>query len=241
MLSGPFKDNLALRQAVCYAIDVPVLSKAVTFGQGHQSYDFGDESLYGYLKKWNNEDYYNTNLDRAKQLLAQAGYQPGQLKLRYFINTGEKSSLEAQIIQSDLKKIGIDMEINFVDNTNYIMNRMADSGIWDLCYNGLVPKGFWISGIKGVLDTTTYTSGNMMGFKDNRLQSLLDAALYTPSDANSDALHQYIKQNAYGYGLEVDYIYYGVHPGIQTMVFSCDGEIAPQAFVLGPAYNVYAK
>jgi hypothetical protein len=121
------------------------------------------------------------------------------------------------------------------------MSRTADSGIWDLCYNGLVPKGYWISGIKMVLDGTTYATGNMMGFKDDKLQSLFETALYNQNDANNDALHQYIKQNAYGYGLEVDYVYYGVHPGIQTMVFSCDGEIAPQAFVLGPAYNIYAK
>jgi ABC-type transport system substrate-binding protein len=241
MLSGPFKDNLALRQAVCYAIDVPALSRAVTYGQGRQSFTFGEDSLYGYVKKWDSEDYYNTNLDRARQLLAQAGYSPGQLKLRYLGVTGEKSSLEAQIIQADLRKIGIDMDISLIDNTAYIMNRTAESGMWDLCPNGLVPKGYWISGIKMVLDTTLYTAGNMMGFKDARFQTLFETALYNQNDKNNDDLWQYVKQNAYGYGLEVDYIYYGIHPGIQTMVFSCDGEIAPQAFVLGPDYNVYAK
>ncbi|GHV68730.1 hypothetical protein AGMMS49928_08980 [Spirochaetia bacterium] len=241
MLSGPFKDNLALRQAVCYAIDVPALARASTYGKGRQSYTFGHDSQFGYVKKWDTEDYYSQNLDRARQLLTQAGYRSGQLKLRYLCNTGEKPSLEAQIIQADLKKIGIDMEINLIDNTAYIMSRTAESGTWDLCYNGLVPKGYWISGIKMQLDGTLYSSGNMMGFRDDKLQSLLEAALYNQNDANNDALQQCIKQNAYGYGLEVDYIYYGVHPGIKTMVFSCDGEIAPQAFVLGPEYNVYAK
>jgi ABC-type transport system substrate-binding protein len=241
MLSGPFKDNLALRQAVCYAIDVPALARATTFGKGRQSYTFGDDSLYGYVKKWDSEDYYNTNLDRARQLLTQAGYQPGQLKLRYLSNTGEKPSLLAQIIQADLRKIGIDMEINLIDNTAYIMNRTAESGIWDLCINGTVPKGYWISSMKMVLDTTLYSTGSMMGLKDDRLQTIFETALYNQNDGNNDALQQYAKQNAYGYGLEIDYIYYGVHPGITTMVFSCDGEIAPQAFILGPEYNVYAR
>jgi hypothetical protein len=92
-----------------------------------------------------------------------------------------------------------------------------------------------------VLDCTLYPTGNMMGFKDNSLQTLFETALYNQNDRNNDALQQFIRQNAYGYGLEIDYIYYGVHPGIQTMVFSGDGEIAPQAFVLGPEYNVYTK
>jgi ABC-type transport system substrate-binding protein len=241
MFSGPFKDNLALRQAVCYAIDVPALARAVTFGQGRKSFTFGDDSQFGYVKKWDSEDYYNTNLDKAKELLAQAGYRPGQLKLRYLAATGEVNSLQAQILQGDLKKIGIDVEISLVDNTAYIMGRTADSGLWDLCPNGLVPKGYWVSGMKMVVDTTIYTMGNMMGFKDDQLQNLLETALYSPNDRNNDALWQYVKQNAYGFGLQIDYVYYGVHPGIQTMVFSCDGEIAPQAFVLGPEYNVYAK
>ena len=237
---GVFADNLALRQAVLYAIDLVGLAQVTTQGTGHQAYSIGNESLAGYQESWESENYYDYDLDKAKELLDEAGYEAGDLTIKILTGSSESNTMPVQIIQAYLYELGINVEIDALDNTTYIAQRTAYTGDWDICYNGLVPKGYYMNGARMVADATNYEEGNMFGLNSEELQEIFEAALYGGSDEEIDAFHQYITDNAYLYGLSVGKIFYGLHPGIETMVFSCDGEICPQAFILNDQYDVYA-
>lgn len=237
---GPFKDNLALRQAVCYAIDKAMIAQAVTRGTGHQCYTVGNESLVGYQAKWESEDYYNLDLAKAKELMAEAGYPNGGLTLRWLGKTDEFVTLTAQIVQANLAELGIELKIQSLDNTTYMSNRPAGSKEWDLCWGDSVPKGNFALGYQSYADTSLYEYGNICGIKDDHLQELLISALYGQQAEDIDALHLYVKEGAWLLGSYVDFNFYGVAPGI-TMTFANDGEPIPNAFVFAEDYSVFVN
>lgn len=238
--SGPFKDNIALRQAVMYAINTDDIAQAVTQGTGHKAYTLGNESLTGYQTKWENEDYYNYDLDKAKALMAEAGYPDGGLTLRWLGKTDEFVTLTAQIVQAQLAEIGITLQIESLDNTSYMNKRPAYSEGWDLVWGDSVPKGNEVLAFQSYVDISQYEKGNICGIYDEHLQELLLNALYGQSAEEIDALHQYVKEQAFVYGSYVDYSQYGVAKGV-TMVFANDGEPVPCAFKLSADYSVFAE
>ncbi len=239
---GPFVDNLALRQAVAYAIDTASIADAVTKGTGHMSYAIGNEFLDGYQEKWESEDYYNYDVDKAKELMAEAGYPDGGITLRWLGKTDEFVTLTAQIVQANLADIGITVEIQSLDNTSYMANRPAGSKAWDLVWGDSVPKGSFVLSMMSYVDEKydyDGTAGNMEGYSDPALQDMLMKTLYDQTPENIDEFHQAVKEACFAYGSYVDYNFYGVDPRV-TMVYANDGEPAPNAFIFADDYDVYA-
>lgn len=237
--SGPLAESLELRQAICYALDLDAIAYAVTGNTGHAAYTVGNEAHQYYLEAWENEGYYDRDLDKAKELLAAAGYKEGELTLRWMGNTNEYMTLTAQVVQANLLDIGVNLEISSVDNSTYIANRSAYTDEWDISFGDVTARGYYPMNYKNALDTRLYEKGNGLGTDDQECQALLMEALLNPSDSTVDALHQYVKDNAYLYGLYVDFNFYGVDSNIEEMVFDAAGEICPHAFILSADYDVF--
>lgn len=109
----PFHD-IRVRQAVAYAIDTKVIAETVTKGFYFDSNQWCAKDSPYYSDKVTGHPY---NIEKAKQLLADAGY-PNGFSTRI---TGEIGQLEdgAQIIAEQLSKIGIKVELNYVERANY--------------------------------------------------------------------------------------------------------------------------
>jgi peptide/nickel transport system substrate-binding protein len=110
---APFKGNPTLIEAIRYAINRQQFVNQLTFGYGESTdevfppgyigYDPADANLWPY------------NPAKAKQLLAQAGYKPGQLTLPLVIPSAVDSP-EAEIVQAQLAAIGINVTITINPN-----------------------------------------------------------------------------------------------------------------------------
>ena len=108
----PFKD-VRVRQAVAYAVDADDIIDKVGYGHGTKS---GTPVIPGLEKYWNAElaDAYNVNVDKAKELLKEAG----QENLTFTVRVPSNYQVHmdtAQVIVNQLKKAGITMEIEAVD------------------------------------------------------------------------------------------------------------------------------
>lgn len=110
----PFS-NLLVRQAVCYAIDREVIADALFAGYGEASTQYGAPGSMYY-----NEDVtgYEYDAEKAKQLLAEAGYPDG------FSTTLTAFSVPlwmdiCQVVVEQLAEVGITVEINVVDGAGY--------------------------------------------------------------------------------------------------------------------------
>jgi len=111
----PF-DNIKVRKAINYAINVPAIVNAVFRGVGEVAEGpMSPNVMYhnGELKK------YEYNIEKAKQLLEEAGY-PDGFKTKIWTNEKEARVDMATIIQSQLKQIGIDVETEILEWGAYL-------------------------------------------------------------------------------------------------------------------------
>lgn len=238
---GLLADNKDLRMAILYAIDTEAIAQAVTKGTGHMSYTIGDESLTGYLPEFEQMDYFQQDLDKAKEYMAAAGYPDGGITLKWLGKSEEAVQLTSTVIQAQLAQIGINLEISNLDNTTYMAQRViyGENSDWDLCWGDSVPKGNYVLAYQSYIDYTQYEKGNMVGLKDDNMQDIFMTALYDQTPENILALHNVVKDSASIVGSYVDFDFWGHDPNL-TVVVGNDGEIAPNAFILSENYDVYA-
>lgn len=121
----PF-DDPRVRQAIAYAIDRNAISTAAFFGYG--SPIFGPPTP-------SDSPFYNKNLDgrfkrdvaKARQLLTQAGHADGlQMELIVWQGTAIYTTT-AQIVQANLKEVGITINIKLVEWANLMERKNASS------------------------------------------------------------------------------------------------------------------
>jgi ABC-type transport system substrate-binding protein len=240
---GVLSESKELRQAILYCINSEELAMACTGGTGSVTYSMGmGENVAGFQTSWESEDYYNYDLEKAKDLVRQAGYDPADtgITLKWLGKTEEQVVLCSQAIQAYLSEIGIKLEINNLDNTTYMSQRNAyDESGWDLAFTDGVPKGNYIQGVITNVDARQYDKGNAYGVNDETEQNLLMTALYDQSAANIDALHQYVKDQAGIYGLFLDYDFWA-HDANLEIVVGNDGELSAGASILSSNYSVFA-
>lgn len=110
-LKPPFQDNLALRQAIHYAIDRDVIAKAVGGGFG---FGLPYEFVPGAIGYDTSVPFYEFNLDKAKQLIQQSGVTT-PLDVRMTVHSREQDVQQAQIIQQMVDKIGVKLNLDVVE------------------------------------------------------------------------------------------------------------------------------
>ncbi len=199
--SSPFYDNLPLRQAVLYAIDREAVAEACGYGYGTPAnVNCGSAELtVGYNTAWE-ENTYQYDPEKASELLAEAGYEPGELHLRLLANNNATITTMWQIIQANLLEIGIDAELNVCEGTTYGAYRDGTSGQYELAYAGPGNGGYVTSDLWNTLFNRNNNASGLTwaGLADDELQALYDAIAapdgYTQE--NLDAFYNYITDNA---------------------------------------------
>ncbi|HHT79404.1 MAG TPA: peptide ABC transporter substrate-binding protein [Actinobacteria bacterium] len=106
----PFKDNLALREAIIYAIDRQNICDIINEGISSPATGFVPPGIPGFQE---NAMDFTYDPEMAKQKLEEAGYPNGEglETLNLGFNTGSGHEKLAEAIQADLAEIGITMEI----------------------------------------------------------------------------------------------------------------------------------
>lgn len=109
----PFND-VRVRQAICYALDRQEILNVVAGGKGK----IVGTNMFPSFEKYYEaslESYYNTDIEKAKALLKEAGYGDG---LSFTITVPSNYDFHvktAQVIVSQLSKVGIDAKIKLVE------------------------------------------------------------------------------------------------------------------------------
>lgn len=112
----PFND-VRVRQAVCYAIDAVDIVKTCFEMNGTAANQLDPEGGTYYSEK---VDKYDLNIEKAKQLLAEAGY-PNGFKTKLSTMSLWSLPLPSQMIVEQLKKIGITVELNIVERAQFFV------------------------------------------------------------------------------------------------------------------------
>ncbi len=107
---APF-DNLMVRQAINYAIDRESINTIAFEGTGIVADSMVPDVVFGACKP---DNQYIYNPEKAKELLAEAGYTDG-LEISAIKTLGGEASKAAQVIQRNFAEVGITCDIETVE------------------------------------------------------------------------------------------------------------------------------
>jgi len=212
MFRAPFKDNLALRQALNYAIDregTAALLNDTAAPASQYVYEEHPDYVPGKAG-------YSYDKEKAEELLAEAGYEPGELNLTMAYPTGGSGNMQPDLmmqkLQMDFRAIGVELTLQPLEWNTIIsigLDGLASEQwdhidiLWASPAAGMMPSGY----------TATFfcergpDTPNAAGMCDPRIDDALNAAMASPGEAEQ---HQHI-QDAMSVAIDEAYFLFWMH------------------------------
>jgi len=174
----PF-DNLKVRQAVAYAIPYQKIMDAVLFGLSKPM--FGAPAEKATEVAWPQPHKFNTDIDKAKKLMAEAGYPNGfETTLSFDLGFAGINEPLCVLTQESLAQIGIKCTINKVPGATWRteLNKKV-LPLYTNVFSGWLdyPEYFFIwcyHGKNSIFNTMSYQSKTMDGFIDGAVAAAAD-------------------------------------------------------------------
>lgn len=166
---APF-DDVRVRQAINYAINKDAIYQIVYQGTGTIAAAPMSSVVWAYNDQLPAHEY---NLDKAKALLAEAGY-PDGFKMTMTTDESQQRQDTAEIVQAQLAQVGIEVEIQPLERTTYIGK---------VCEGALEAFSLGWSSDTGDPDYALYASfhssqhgegGNMSFYTNEKVDELLE-------------------------------------------------------------------
>ncbi len=231
------KDNIALRQAICYAINNEELVQGVLQGAGTTLCTYGT-SVYGdYNSAWETEDYYDYDVEKAKAKLAEAGYAAGEVTLTMISQTNDTFKKAMEMMKQYLSVVGINLEIIQYDAALYATYKL-DFSQWDLLLdnqaNSTAMTSIWNSFLRNTYATWKDVGVSVNGDNNEELTAMINEvntpAGHTPENINK--CHYYIKDNVLIYGLWAEQSYAVSNTSIADVYINTKLYVTPGPCVL---------
>lgn len=193
--AGPFASPQA-RQALAYAFDYDAMNKVFLKGFAVQAQGPIAHHIYGHD---NALPLYHTDLNKAKQLFAQAGVKPGTTLTLWYIANDELAKQIALITQGQLGEIGI--QVKTVGKDSDTINN-AEGGTEPAAQRPNLWATNWFPDYSDPIDVITplyHTKGNLGGavnmglYSNKQVDSLLAQAAVTTNAARQQALFNQIQ------------------------------------------------
>ena len=126
----PYLNNPLVRQAINYALDTASMVEDVWLGLGNPHHNPVPPNVFGYAT----QPAFDVNLDRARELLAEAGYPDGFDTTIWWNSPNAQRQQVSEMVQFDLARIGINVSIETMDWPAYLAG--ADAGEHDMMIIG---------------------------------------------------------------------------------------------------------
>ena len=217
--------DVNFRKALLYGINRDIIVKIVLNGAGVPGSDMVSDQLSGFNPQWLEDDYYSYNLDLAKEYLAKSSYNGETIRLE----AQSPYSAELELIQAQLLALGVKSEIQTFENALWQEEKIAGTGEsnWDLELDGLggsLVTTAWM--VK--FNPANFSTGLMqIGILDQELLDMITEAGKTQDQADIDAAHDKIVENAYAVGLYVPAAKTVTVDGITDIVYNHMGYVVP--------------
>lgn len=208
---APF-DNPLVRQAVAHAIDRESLVILVYEGNAQPAVN----CMHPISEFYADVPYYEYDVEKAKALLAEAGY-PDGFSTTIYSSTGTTQKAVAAVIQAQLAEIGIDVTIQSLETATFNAG-VGHGGTYPIAVDGW---GGHAIGPDYALRTIFHTEGsvNRSNIEDPAIDALIDKALaesdYEARKALYTEVQEFIMQNANWLPLAIEQINVGLKNTVQ--------------------------
>ena len=173
----PFKDK-RVRQAVAWAIPYQKIFDAAAYGLGEGMWGAKDADPD---VAWPQAFPYDTNLDKARALMKEAGYADGfSVPISFDLAFSEWTEPTALLIQESLAKIGIKSDINKIPGASWRTKALVEKGL-ELHLKNF---GGWLN-YPDYYFYWAYVKGhlfNSMNYYNERLEALVAETIPMPID-----------------------------------------------------------
>lgn len=222
---GMFYNNPDFRKAICYAIDANGIIEGVFNGGAKLSKAYANPECIDYNSEWDSEEYYEYNIEKAKELLASSGADTSQtIRIMYPQTTNNKSM--AQIIQSYLLELGLNCELLGYESALY-QTYKYEAGEWDIILDQKQSVDYVTS-----LASTLQVSGDTPAIclvNDEKLQDLV--VLVQSNDGhtaeNVNEYMEYVKEQCYVYAICQENFYHVTESSVKGIVTNFKGWLLP--------------
>lgn len=173
---APF-DNVLVRQAMNYAINKEDCAIAAQNGEANIANSYIGEGAIGY---YDTAVKYEYNPEKAKELLAEAGYPNGFTFTCYL--AGDARSRSATAIQASLANIGVTMNIEQMEASTFY--ERTGNGEHDACLAGWVANAEPDNTYRPLFTSEKAgAGGNRSFYKNPEVDALVDDAAVNPDKA----------------------------------------------------------
>lgn len=195
-------NDVNLRKAICYALD----NAAITEGLGVPAYEvYGIQpNMYDAPASWlDGREYYDYDLEKAKQLVAESSYDGTPLVMMY--GSGQ-SAFEAACVmmQSQLKEIGVAVELLPAEMT-VMKEYRTDTTKWDMLMDTFGGGDYLVATLKRFWteDSAKEMNGKQVtGIVDTKLDELYVALKDNGTQEDFEAWDNYFTyEQCYGYAI----------------------------------------
>lgn len=190
----PF-DNKKVRQALNYAVNKEAVIEAVFFGMGSPSYGPISPSIWGFDKSLPRA--YPYNPEKAKKLLAEAGYPDGFECIIWTDPRTERKSI-SELVQAFLAQVGVKANIEIMEWSSFLSKTSNGAdGMFILGYTG---TGDADGGLYPRFNSKYFGSSNRHRWGTDELDKLLDLGRITVNTEERKRVYKeiqsYIIENA---------------------------------------------
>jgi len=178
-------DNKLVRQAIAYALDKDAMIEAQLEGHGSVANTMVPSSISGHNASIKG---YELNIEKAKELLAQAGYPDGfEIELA---SVAGKHDLATQVVQSNLKEIGIKVTLKPMDATAFNDYQNTNKAQMFIGYRSSSNADFYVK----IMHSNNIEQGrNAVGYKDADMDKMLNESYVAMGEAR-DAIYAKIQE-----------------------------------------------
>ncbi|WJY26196.1 MULTISPECIES: glutathione ABC transporter substrate-binding protein [Sporosarcina] len=183
-MKEPYND-IKVRQALNYAIDKDAFIKVVMNGQGEKL----DSVIAPDVQFYSKQELYDFNLEKAKELLKEAGVKEG-MKAKLWGGNSSSTVKAMEFLQQQLAAVGFDVEVvpmesgTLSDKIWSVQN--ADDAELELYYGGWSPStgdaDWGIRPLVGGEDAFPPKSYNVSYYDNDEVNKLISAGLQTANE-----------------------------------------------------------
>jgi len=179
-------NNLDLRKAIAYTVDVDSIISVVLEGNGRKATSVWGWNQYGYHDMGG----YTRDLEKAKEHLAKA-FPDGNAKLEISV-MGSSHKTMAEILQAQLKEIGLELSIVELDGAG--MKQALINGDHEVCSFAL---GMNIYGDDTRRLLQPKISSNTALYDSEYVIDLMDKAMQEPDDTKRKEYYKLVQEDLY--------------------------------------------
>ena len=185
-LTRPPFDNLQVRQAIAMVIDREAVLGPTVFGHGEATQILFPANYWAAL----DAPIPAPDIEGAKALLAEAGFPDGFSTTITSWSAYSFLSNAAVVIQEQLKQIGIEAELNLVENATMI-DQVYVTKEFDIAVTG---TSAYVDPNAVLLDFKTGESGNFAGYSNPEVDALITQGIAATDQAARTEIYQQIQE-----------------------------------------------